>query len=56
LVFIFPPLAVEIYNTLQSGFSSSFRAMAIVLLIFGELAAFFAFPDLSASQGGLRRP
>jgi hypothetical protein len=39
----FPPPAIDAYNLLQSGFGASFRIMAIVLLIFGGLASFFAF-------------
>ncbi len=39
----FPPPVVEIYNLLQSGLGASFKAMAIVLLISGGLAFFFAF-------------
>ncbi len=39
---VFPLPVMEIYNALQSGFGASFKAMAIVLLILGGLAAFFA--------------
>lgn len=40
----FPSPVAALYNTLQAGFGgASFRAMAIVMLIFGGLAFFLAF-------------
>lgn len=40
----FPAPVANLYNMLQAGFGgASFKAMAIVLLIFGGLVSFFAF-------------